>query len=298
MRHVGQELRLVLGGQRQLFGLLLQRRGRHIHLLLLALDLLVLFGQQLGLLLQLVVGLQPLGRQRLRLGQQLFGSGRRGDGVHDHADAFGELVEERQVRVAEAVERRQLDHRFDVALEQHRQDDDVERWRRAQAGADVDVVARDLAEQNAALFVRALANQSFAEPELLRQRLALAVGVGRHQLQQRPPVVEFVDVQHAMLGVDQRGQLGQDQVANRLQISLALQRAREARQAGLEPVLLGALVGRLAQVADHLVDGVFELSDLALRVDVDGARQVALGDGGRDFADGAHLGGQVGGHRC
>ena len=50
-----------------------QRRGRHVHLLLLALDLFVLLGQQLGFLLELIVGLQPLGRQRLRLAQQLFG---------------------------------------------------------------------------------------------------------------------------------------------------------------------------------------------------------------------------------
>ena len=53
-------------------------------------------------------------------------SHRRGDGVEDDADALGELVEEGQVDVAEAVERRQLDDRLDLALEQHRQDDDVE----------------------------------------------------------------------------------------------------------------------------------------------------------------------------
>ena len=167
VRHVGQELRLVLRRQCQLFGLLLERGGRH--------DPSRASGARLPrsvrtaawrFLLELVVGLQPLGRQGLRLGQQLFGPRRRGDGVHDHADAFGELVQERQVGLAEAIERRQLDDRFDVALEQHRQHHDVERWRRAQAGADVDVVTRDFAEQNAALFVGALADQSFAQPEL------------------------------------------------------------------------------------------------------------------------------------
>src|SRR5258708_6895395 len=34
VRHVGQELRFVFRGQRQLFGLLLQRRGSHVHFLL------------------------------------------------------------------------------------------------------------------------------------------------------------------------------------------------------------------------------------------------------------------------
>ena len=52
---------------------------------------------------------------------------------------------------------------------------------------------------------------------------------------------------------------------------------------------------RVAQVEDHLVDVVLERRHLAGRLDGDRPRQVALGDGGRDFRDGAHLRGEVGG---
>ena len=45
--------------------------------------------------------------------------------VEHDADALGELVEERQVDLAEAVEGGQLDDRLDLALEEHRQHDDV-----------------------------------------------------------------------------------------------------------------------------------------------------------------------------
>ena len=55
------------------------------------------------------------------------------------------------------------------------------------------------------------------------------------------------------------------------------------------------LLRRVAQVADHLVDVVLELGDLALRLDRDRPRQVALGHGGRHLGDRAHLRGQVGG---
>ena len=151
--------------------------ARLLDLAVLLLDLHVLLREQLGLLFQLLVGLlqlfllllEPLlGRlqrarlrlqavvglgqlllpglqldgERLRLLQQLLGPHRRGDGVEDDADAFGELVEEGQVDVAEAVERGQLDHRLDLAFEQHRQHDDVQRLGFAEAGADLDVVGR------------------------------------------------------------------------------------------------------------------------------------------------------------
>ena len=49
------------------------------------------------------------------------------------------------------------------------------------------------------------------------------------------------------------------------------------------------------QVADHLVDGVLQRRHLALGLDRDRPRQVALGDGGGHLGDGAHLRGQVGG---
>ena len=49
------------------------------------------------------------------------------------------------------------------------------------------------------------------------------------------------------------------------------------------------------ELVDHDVDRVLQLEDLALGVDRDLLREVALGDGGRDLRDVAHLRGQVGG---
>ena len=81
VRHVGEELGLVLRGERELLGLLLERLARLLDLLVLALDLLVLVREQARLFLQLLVGLlqlllaalQLLG-ERLRLRQQVLGA--------------------------------------------------------------------------------------------------------------------------------------------------------------------------------------------------------------------------------
>ena len=54
--------------------------------------------------------------------------------------------------------------------------------------------------------------------------------------------------------------------------------------------------GEGAQLVDHGVDGFFQLEDFAAHVDGDLAREVAVGDGGGDFGDVAHLAGQVAGH--
>ena len=56
-----------------------------------------------------------------------------------------QLVEERQVVRDERLERRELDDRLDLALEEHGQDDDVARRRLAHAGRDVDEVLRHVA---------------------------------------------------------------------------------------------------------------------------------------------------------
>ena len=77
------------------------------------------------------------------------------------------------------------------------------------------------------------------------------------------------------------------------QIALALQHAGKAGQVRLQPVLLGVAVGGEPQVVDHGVDVVFQLGDLAAGLHLDRAGQVALGDGGGDLGDGAHLVGQV-----
>ena len=48
-----------------------------------------------------------------------------------------------------------------------------------------------------------------------------------------------------------------------------------------------------AEVVDHRVDVVFQLRDFAAGLHLNRTRQVALGDGSRDFGDGAHLVGQI-----
>ena len=74
------------------------------------------------------------------------------DRVEHDADALGQLVEERLVRRVEALERRQLQHALDLALEDDRQDDDVLRGGVAEAGRDADVVRRHVGEQDLLLF--------------------------------------------------------------------------------------------------------------------------------------------------
>ena len=59
----------------------------------------------------------------------------------------------------------------------------------------------------------------------------------------------------------------------------------------------GDLGGEGAQLIDHRVDGVLQLEDLALGVDGDLLREVAVGDRGGDRGDVAHLGGQVAGQQ-
>ena len=55
--------------------------------------------------------------------------------------------------------------------------------------------------------------------------------------------------------------------------------------------------GERAELVHHRVDGVLQLQDLATDVDGDLLGQVAVGDGGGDLGDVAHLGGEVAGHR-
>src|SRR5690606_16586269 len=78
-----------------------------------------------------------------------------------------------------------------------------------------------------------------------------------------------------------------------LDLGLAAQPAFRAHFAGHA----GDLGGEGGQLVDHRVDGGLEREDLPARVDVDLAGQVALGDGGGDLGDIAHLVGQVVRHR-
>ena len=55
----------------------------------------------------------------------------------------------------------------------------------------------------------------------------------------------------------------------------------------------GHLLGEDAQRVGHVVDGVGERRDLALGLDHELLREVAVGDRGDDLDDAAHLVGQV-----
>ena len=132
VRHVGEEFRLVLRRQRELGGLLFQRAAGLLDFLILALHLDVAFGELLRLLLELLVGLLQLALlglqfagQLLGLLQQAFRLHRRLDAVEHDADAGGELLQEHHLQGGELAERGELDHRLDLAFEQHRQHDDV-----------------------------------------------------------------------------------------------------------------------------------------------------------------------------
>src|SRR5262249_46623775 len=54
--------------------------------------------------------------------------------------------------------------------------------------------------------------------------------------------------------------------------------------------------GEGTKLIDHCVNGVFQLQDFAFHIDGDLLGEVAIGDGGGDFGDVAHLAGQVARH--
>ena len=154
----------------KLLGLFFQRLLGLLHFLILGFHFGLLLGQQLRFFLQLGVGLLQLKLlalqlfgQRLALLQQLLGPHGRGDGVQHDADGLRELIEERQVNIAELAERRQLDGGLHVAFKQHRQHHDADRRRAAQAGIDPDVIARNVRYQDALLLLGALPDQSLAD---------------------------------------------------------------------------------------------------------------------------------------
>ena len=330
MAHIGQELRLVARRQRELLRLLLQSclcdrdflvLRLHFPLLKLEqarlvlelfvglLERLLLLAQELfrlakrrRLLLQPVVGIPQLfllalefGGQKLRLLQQAFRAHIRRDRIENDADRFRQLLEEGLVRLREAAERGQLDHRLHLLLEQHRQHDDVERRRLAEGRTDGDIIARHIGEENALLLVSHLTDQPLAEAEAVAEMLPLREGVGCHHLQHRPVAIGLDRVENGLLGIHQRSDLGQDHVRYGCEIALALQHARELGEIGLEPILFRVLERRIAQVADHLVDVVFQRRQLARSLDRNRPRQVALGHGGGHIGDRSHLRRQVGG---
>ena len=134
VRHVGEEFRLVLRGQRELGRLLLQGAACLLDFLVLAFHLDVSLGKLLRLLLELVVGLLQLALLRLQFAGELLRLLEQPlrlhgglDAVEHDADTGGELFEERHLQRGELAERGQLDDRLDLSFEQHRQHDDIAR---------------------------------------------------------------------------------------------------------------------------------------------------------------------------
>ena len=303
--HIGQEFRLVLGGQRKFAGLFLHRAAGLLDFLVLALHFGVLFGQLhrllaelfVGLLQFLLLGLQFAG-QLLRLLEQAFGLHRGLDAVEHDADAGGQLFEEGDLKRGEGVDRGKLDHGLDLVFILDGQDDDVPGPDGETCRADRNDIVGDVGDQEPLPIDGALTDQTFAQPEHRRMGVAAAAGIGGQQLQHcRSLVLALHLVDDAHLGVDQRRQLGQQQAADGRQIALALKHVGELGEIGLQPVLFGVALGGEAQIADHRIDVVFQFGHFAARIDLNGARQVALGHGGRDFGDGAHLRRQIGGEK-
>src|SRR5256886_854806 len=155
--------------------------------------------------LQLVLLALQLGGQGLRLGEQVFGPAVRVDRVEHDADALGELIQEIDMRGAERLERRQFDDGAHLALEEDRQHDDVGGYRLTQRRVDLDVVLRNVLEDDSLLLERALTDQALAEDELHRDVLALLVRVaGLQGEMSRPSVGVDHAVKHAVLRVDKR----------------------------------------------------------------------------------------------
>ena len=113
VRHVGEEFRFVLRGERKLRRFFFDGAPGLFDFLILAFDFDVLFGQLLRFLRELFVGLLQLGLLRLQFGSELlrlfeqaFSLHRGFNRVEHDADAGGELFEEREVRRGERAERR------------------------------------------------------------------------------------------------------------------------------------------------------------------------------------------------
>jgi hypothetical protein len=182
VRHVGQELGLVLGGECQLGRLFFQRPPGLFDLVVLPFHFHVLLGELFRLGRELFVRVLQLGLPHLELRGQLLGllqqilrAHRRFDRIEHDADRLRELFEERQVGGRERMQSRQLDHRSRLAFEQHGEHHDVGGFRAAKAGPHAQLARvahsriglRHVVEQNALLLERALADQSFPERQAL-----------------------------------------------------------------------------------------------------------------------------------
>ncbi len=166
----------------------------------------------------------------------------------------------------------------------------------AEARGDLDVVRRRVGDEDALALERRLADERLAELEAVGDGLSLLVAVARDEAQLGVgAVVGLGEEEGAVLRRDERRDLGHDHPRHRREVALALHEPGDPREVRVQPVLLGVLLRRPAQVGDHLVDRVRQLGDLALGLDGHLAGQVALRHGGRHLGDRAHLRREVAG---
>ena len=203
------------------------------------------------------------------------------------------MFEKCNLQVGEDIERSQLDHRFHLVLEQHRQYDDIARRCAEKRRADRYDLIRQAGDQQAALVERALPDQAAAHLDPRRIAVGVVVSVGREK-RERTFLLVADAIDNAELRIDERGEFGKEQPAHSGEVALALKHIGELGEIALEPVLLGISVGGEPQVADHRVDVVFEFGHLAARIHLNRAGEVALGHCRRHFGDGTHLRRQVG----
>jgi PAS domain S-box-containing protein len=192
MRHVRQELGLVLRRESELRGLFFQFLLGQLDFAILPFDFLVLPRQQARFRFKLFVGLLQFllaalkfARQRLRLLEELLGAHVRLDRIEHDADRFRQLIKERLCNGVDFLERSEFDDRFDLAFEEHRQDNDVTRRGLAEARRDVDVIFRYIHQQDRLAFHGALPDKPFAELDAIAGALSSAEAVARRHLQRR-----------------------------------------------------------------------------------------------------------------
>src|SRR6185437_6810245 len=244
-----------------------------------------------GLLQLLLLNLQ-FGGELLRLLQEALRLHGGFDGVEHNADAGGELLEESEVRRGERAERSKLDDGFHAALEEHRKHDDIARDGFEQTGANGNAVERQISDKQTALFHSALSDEAFAEREIFAMAVFAVIGIGREQ-NHLLGVFRLHAIDDDLLRINEWREFREQQTPDSREIALALQHTGESSEVGFQPVLLGVAVGGEAQIVNHRVDVVFEFSNFAARLNLNRARQVALGHGGGDFGNRAHLVGEV-----
>ena len=225
--------------------------------------------------------------------EQVFRPGVCLDGMKDNANALGQLIEERLMCRIETLERRKFHDCFYFSFEQDRQDHDISRARFAEARAHFHITGRHVDEKNTLFFQRCLPNQALSQFEMSLYAVPFGVSVTGQKLEFWLVRRVAHNIEDAVLGGNHRGQFRQDKFANRQQVPLPLQHARELGEIGFEPVLLLVAQGRFFQIADHFIDVVLHECDFTLRFHLDRSREIACRHRGRDIGDGAKLSSQV-----